>query len=116
MSDLAEELSRLAKDLKLENLQLSERDHAAFAVEKHKAETMRRDQEQRARDEASYDERCRQHRHHDVLCLVLKATIEGRMNIKAAGLIIADATPEGLVDEARELADLAYPPPKAEGT
>ena len=109
MSDLAEELARLAKDLELENLQLSERDRAAFVVEKHKAETMRRDQEQRARDEASYYERCRQQRHHDVLCLVLKELV-ARQDVRDAQIA------SGTVMQARLVADLAYPPPKAEGT
>lgn len=51
----------------------------------------------------------RQERHHDVLCLVLKELVDG----------IPGKHPSTVIGEhvliARAYADLAYPPPKAEG-
>lgn len=65
-----------------------------------------------AKSDAEVAEAWRQQRHHDVLCLVLKACIEGRMRIKAAGIQIPDALPGDIVAEAHAIANLAYPPPE----
>lgn len=64
-------------------------------------------------DLATYPERCRQQRHHDVLCIVLKeivcthlvstSTVDAMNNASAAHIMLA-----------KLYADLAYPPPKAE--
>lgn len=57
-------------------------------------------------------------RHHDVLCLVLKAQAEAMMvqarQVDNAEHHLMNAAPIA-VDIARAWADLAYPPPKAEG-
>lgn len=57
----------------------------------------------------------RQSRHHDVLCLVLKELVG---QVSYAGRHVAESNPHAswaeVVSAAREVADLAYPPPKAE--
>jgi hypothetical protein len=63
--------------------------------------------EREARYMAIADERARQQRHHDVLCLVLKELV--RQNGKPGECDIDKVT---LTMIARSYADLAYPPPK----
>lgn len=52
----------------------------------------------------------RQERHHDVLCLVLKELL------RAHAPVTDDRVYAACSRDAQLLADLAYPPPKAEGT
>ena len=64
-----------------------------------------------------YDlERIRNNRHHDVLCLVLKAYLEKwrEQSPEALKVLAGIFGPAELVDIARQYADAAYPPPKAE--
>lgn len=56
------------------------------------------------------DERERRRRHHDVLCLVLKELLLERIKDPTTDILDGKA----LVNDARNIADLAYPPPKAE--
>lgn len=55
--------------------------------------------------------RLRSRAHHEVLCLVLKELSRARYAGKLTGMLMGDC-----IADAREAADLAYPPPKAEGT
>jgi len=59
---------------------------------------------------ARTDEDVRQARHHDVLCLVLKHFIGST----GPASVCRGQAAEGVVRDARFIADLAYPPPKAE--
>lgn len=61
--------------------------------------------------------RLRSRAHHEVLCLVLKELVSSncmRKQPNGGGWVYIDANE--LVRSARLAADLAYPPPKAEGT
>lgn len=73
-----------------------------------KIKQLTRERDESLRWEEKYREQIRDsrgHRHHDVLCLVLKAYLDGSPPWSLSS--------EDAVDKARELADLAYPPPKA---
>lgn len=67
-----------------------------------------RDVALREGDVATYPERMRAARHHEVLCLVLKELVR---DDRVRQL---DTLPGPTVAVARAFADLAYPPPKAE--
>lgn len=69
-----------------------------------------RDHKLKADDIATYAERMRDQRHHDVLCIVLKELVRGDQPQPGAEGSIRLAR----VEVARAYADLAYPPPKAE--
>lgn len=56
-----------------------------------------------------FAERERAQRHHDVLCLVLRELVVDRRELKLSGEMLSDC-----LENARAVADLAYPPPKAE--
>lgn len=64
---------------------------------------------------ARTDEDIRAQHHHDVLCLVIKKLVG---QVSYAGRHVAESNPHAswaeVVSAAREVADLAYPPPKAE--
>lgn len=68
-----------------------------------------RDVALREGDVATYPERCRQQRHHDVLCLMLKEITSANA---ASGCMNVNG--DVVFQQAKAMADLAYPPPKAE--
>lgn len=105
MSDVIAELDAA---LKQHEVGLSARDSATFALETATLANMTREADIRENDLQTYPERCRQQRHHDVLCLVLKELVR---DDRARQL---DMIPGPTVEAARKFADLAYPPPKAE--
>lgn len=87
----------------------------AYNIDWYRAQLAARDTEvarlQRALEGANRGaEKQRQRDHHEIFRDVLKARME---NPKVANGDYVPTTPQMLVDEARELADLAYPPPKA---
>lgn len=104
-------LADLDATLKRVESELSARDSAAFALEAAKLDALKREADVRENDLQTYPERCRQQRHHDVLCLVLKEVIRDG---NAGALPTSKALRELFAAIAKEVADLAYPPPKAE--
>lgn len=99
----------LRAEFELIDKQLSARDRAAFAIEQAKADTAARSQEVYEKDFAGYPERCRAQRHHDVLCIMLKEITRANA---AAGCMNVNS--DIVFQQAKAMADLAYPPPKAQ--
>jgi len=85
---------------------------SAREIESRKMDVEERAQAIRYHDWHSYPERLRAQRHHDVLCLVLKESMRAVSSDVSKELMNV----EDLLTVARNIADLAYPPPKAEGT
>jgi|SRR5690349_10521653 len=106
MNDPVADLDASLAALKRIESELSARDSAAFALESAKLSALQREADVREDDVRQYPERVRAQRHHDVLCLVLKELVQQRG--------VRGETSMAHIAEAREYADLAYPPPKAE--